>query len=87
MFIQEEVNNLKKALKTLQAPMKIIPFYPPLHYKSLQQNGKQDEQYWKEITAEFIKQNHNADTSRRGFLIEMFTEELPYEPFFIVLTL
>ena len=55
MFIQEEVNNLEKALKTLQALMKTIPFYLPPHYKSLQQNGKQDKQYWKEITAEFVK--------------------------------
>ena len=29
MFIQKEVNNLEKALKILQSPVKITPFYPP----------------------------------------------------------
>ena len=31
IFIQEEINNLEKALKTLQSPMKMILFYPPSH--------------------------------------------------------
>ena len=34
------------------------------YYKMLQSHGKQDKQYWKKITTEFIKQKHNADTSR-----------------------
>ena len=87
MFIQEEVNNLDKALKILQAPTKIIPFYPLPQYKTLQQNSEQNQQYWKKIAAEFIKQKHNANTSRRGFPIKMFTGGLPYEHFFIALTL
>ena len=32
VFIQEEVDNLKKALQTLQLPVKTIPFYPPPHF-------------------------------------------------------
>jgi len=36
---------------------------------------------------EFIKQKHNANMSKRGFPIEIFTEKLPHEPFFIALTL
>ena len=87
IFIQEEVNNLKKALKTFQLLMKMIPFYPRPHYKSLQWNGKQDTQYWKKIAVEFIKQKHNTDISRREFPIEMFTGGLPHESFFIALTL
>ena len=87
IFIQEEVNNLKKALKTFQLLMKMIPFYPLPHYKSLQWNGKQDKQYWKKIAVEFIKQKHNTDISRREFPIEMFTGGLPHESFFIALTL
>ena len=50
MFIQEKVNNLDKALKTLQAPIKIILLYSPPQYKTLWQNNKQSKQYWKEIT-------------------------------------
>ena len=59
IFIQE-VNNLEKALKMLQLPMKTIPFLPLLYYKAIQHNEEKD---WKEITAEFIKQKHNSDTS------------------------
>ena len=87
IFIQEEVDNLKKALKTLQVPVKTIPFYPLSQYKTLQKHGEQDKQYWKEITIEFIKQKHNANISRQGFLIEMFIEGLSHELFFIILTL
>ena len=36
---------------------------------------------------EFIKQKYNADINYWGFLIEMFTEGPPHEPFFIALTL
>lgn len=60
IFIQKEVNNLEKALKMLQSPMKTIPFFLLPHYKAIQHNGEKD---WKEITAEFIKQKHNSDTS------------------------
>jgi len=31
----KEVNNLEKALKTLQSPTKTIPFLSPTHYKSI----------------------------------------------------
>ena len=87
MFIQEKVNNLDKVLKTLQVLTKMIPFYPSPQYKTLQQNGRQNKQYWKEIAVEFIKQKHNANMSRRGFPIKMFTEGPPHELFFIILTL
>jgi len=54
VFIQEEIDNLEKTLKTLQSPVKIISFYLLLYYKTLQ---KHEEQYWKEITMEFIALN------------------------------
>ena len=54
-FIQDKINNLEKYIKFLQAPVKTIPFYLPLHYKSLQPNGEQDEQYWKEVAIKFLK--------------------------------
>ena len=87
VFIQEEVNNLEKALKTLQLPINTVQFYPPPHYKTLWRNREQDKQYWKEIAAKFIKQKHNLNTSRWGLLIEMNTGGPPHEPFFIALTL
>ena len=87
ILIQEEANNLDKILKIFQVPMKMIPFYPPPQYKTLQWNSKQNKQYWKEIAAEFIKQKHNTNMSRRGFPIEMFTGGLLHELFFITLIL
>ena len=85
IFIQEKINNLEKTLKILQSPVKTILFHSPPHYKTLQQNSEQNEQYWKEITIEFIKQKHNTNMSRRGFLIEMFIGGPPHKPFFITL--
>ena len=55
IFIQEKINNLENVLKNLQLPIKMMPFYLLLHYKSLQKDRKQDKQYWKEIAVEFIK--------------------------------
>ena len=42
-FIHDEVNNLEKTMKMLQAPVKTILFYPPPHYKTLWSNGEQNE--------------------------------------------
>jgi len=38
IFIQEEVYNLKKVLKTLQSLIKTISFFLPSHYKTIQQD-------------------------------------------------
>jgi len=59
IFIQK-VDNLKKAVRTLQLLTKIIPFLPPPHYKTIWQNKEKNIQYWKEIVVEFIKQKHNS---------------------------
>ena len=45
IFIQEEVNNLKKTLRILQAPVKTVPFYSPPYYKTLWSYSEQDKQY------------------------------------------
>ena len=34
-FIQDEINNLEKYMKFMQAPIKTTLFYSPSHYKSL----------------------------------------------------
>ena len=88
IFVQDEVNNLDKYMKLVQSPVKITSFYLPFYYKSLQPNRKQDMQYWNEITIKFLKQKHNADTTRCGFPIEMYIGEPPsYKLYFITLTL
>jgi len=35
IFIQDEINNLEKYMKYMQASIKMIPFYPPSQYKFL----------------------------------------------------
>lgn len=45
IFIQEEVYNLKKTLKTLQSLTKTISFLLPSHYKTIQQDREKDIQY------------------------------------------
>ena len=38
-MLQDEINNLEKTLKMLQSPVKIIPFLPPNHYKTIEHIG------------------------------------------------
>ena len=45
IFIQEEIDNLEKALKMLQFPIKTVLFYLPPYYKTFWRNEEQDEQY------------------------------------------
>ena len=35
IFLIEEVDNLERALKILQSPIKTIPFLSPAHYKTI----------------------------------------------------
>ena len=44
-ILQDEINNLEKALKILQAPVKMIPFLSPSHYKTIQANGEKNRTY------------------------------------------
>ena len=45
VFMQEEINNLEKVLKTLQSPTKTIPFLLLSYYKTIQQNREKNIQY------------------------------------------
>ena len=63
IFLIEEVDNLERALKILQSPIKTIPFLSLAHYKTIWQDGENNIQYWKEIVAEFIKWKHNLNMS------------------------
>ena len=86
-FIQDEVDNLNKYMKYMQSPIITTLFYLPPYYKSIWPQREQDKQYWKEIAIEFLKEKHNVDTTRKGFLIEIYMEGSPHKPYFIVLTL
>ena len=86
-FIQNKIENLEKYMKFIQAPIQTTPSYLLPYYKSLWLQGEQDKQYWKEIAVVFLKKKHNADTTRKGFLIKMYIEGPPHEPYFITLTL
>ena len=87
ILLKEEINNLEKIFKILQSPMKTIPFLLSVYYKSIWLDRENNIQYWNEITAEFIKQKHNSNTSHWRFLIKMYSEGLLHEPFFIILNL
>ena len=71
----------------MQSPVKIMPFYSLPYYKSIWPQGEQDEQYWNEITIAFLENKDNADTTRKGFPIEIYIGGPPYEPYFIILML
>ena len=87
IFIQDELDNLDKYMKYMQAPVKMMQLYPLLHYKSLKPQEEWDEQYWKEIAITFLEQKYDADIMRKGFLIEVYIGSPPYKPYFIALTL
>ena len=71
----------------MQALINTTLFYLPPHYKSLRPQEEQDKQYQKKIAVAFLKKKHNADITRKGFSIKMYTRGLSHEPYFIVLIL
>ena len=72
IFTQDKVNNLDKFMKIVQALVKTMLFYPLPHYKSLQPQGEQDEQYQNKVAVKFLKQKHNIDITRQEFPIEIY---------------
>ena len=71
----------------MQSPTKTMPFYPPPHYKSLQPQEEQDEQYQNEVAVKFLKQKHNMDITRKRLPIEIYLGGPPHEPYFITFIL
>ena len=74
-------------MKYMQLLVKTIPFYLPPHYKFIWPQGEQDKQYCNKIAIKFLKLNHNANMTGKGFPIEMYMRGLPHEVYFIVLIL
>jgi len=62
-MLQDEINNLEKALKILQSSVKTISFPPPSHYKTIQVNGEKNRTYWNDIAYQFLQKKHNTNTS------------------------
>ena len=87
IFIQDEINNLKKYMKFIQALIKTTPFYPPPYYKSLYSQEELDKQYWNKVAVVFLEKKHNANTTRKGFPIKMYIREPSHKLYFIALTL
>ena len=54
-IIQDEINNLEKVLKILQSLVKIIPFTPPSHYKTIQANEEKNRTYLNNIAYQLCK--------------------------------
>ena len=44
-ILQNKINNLEKVLKSLQSPIKTIPFLSPNYYKTIQVNGDKNKTY------------------------------------------
>ena len=84
-FIDKEIDNLIKYMKFVKFSTQTRIFQPPLYYQSLWSRGEQDSDFWKEVVIVLVNNKHNTETSRNGYLINMFQEEPPYEPFFITI--
>ena len=85
-MLQAEINNLEKALKMLQSPIRTIPFLPLTHYKTIQTNREKNKTYWNNIAYQFLQQKHNVDTSHQDIPIKIYTRGLPHK-LFLQLTL
>jgi len=84
-FITNEVKNLTKYIKFIQAPMQTRIFRPPPHYQALKSRGKQDSEFSKEVTTTLVDKKHNTETTRNGYPIVMFQGGLSHKPYFIVI--
>jgi len=84
-FIMDEVNNLFKYMKFVQVLIQTRIFQPLPHYQLLKSKDEQDFKFWKEVMMTFVDQKHNTEMLRNSYLIIMFQEGLPHEPYFIAI--
>ena len=84
-FIDKEIDNLLKYIKFIKSPTQTRIFQPPPYYQSLRSRGEQDPDFWKEIVTVLVDNKYNMETSRNGYLINMFQGEPLCEPFFIAI--
>jgi len=84
-FINKEVDNLLKYMKFIKSPTQIRIFRPPPYYQALRSRREQDPDFWNEIATALVGNKYNIETSRNGYLINIFQRGLPHEPFFIAI--
>ena len=71
-FIDEEINNLLKYMKFVKAPTQTRIFHLPPHYQSLQSQGEQDLDFWKEIAIALVNNRYNTETVCNRYPIKMY---------------
>ena len=84
-FVDKEVDNLLKYMKFVKFPTQTRIFWPPLHYQVLWSRGEQNSDFWNKIAMALIENKHNMETLRNEYLINMFQERPPHNPFFIAI--
>ena len=67
-FITDEVKNLLKYMKFVQAPTQTRILWPPPHYQSLKSRSEQDPEFWKEVATALVDQKHNVETIRNSIM-------------------
>jgi len=82
-FIMDEVKNLFKYIKFIQAPTQTRIFRLPPHYQSLKSRGEQDPEFFKEVVTALIDKKHNTKTARNSYQITMLQGGPPHKPYFI----
>jgi len=81
----DEVKNLFKYMKFVQAPIQTRISRLPSHYQALKSRSEQDPEFFKEVTITLVDEKYNTETSRNGYPIVMFQGGPLHEPYFIVI--
>jgi len=84
-FINEKINNLLKYIKFMKFSTQTRIFRPPPYYQSLQSREEQDPDFWKEVVIAFVNNKYNIETSRNGYLINIFQGKPLQKSYFIVI--
>ena len=84
-FVNEKIENLIKYMKFVKTPTQTRIFQPPPYYQSLQSQGEQDPEFWREVAIALVDNKSNTDIARNGYPIKIYQEGPPHEPFFIAI--
>ena len=67
----DEVENLFKYMKFIQAPMQTRIFRPSPYYQSLKSRGEQDPKFFKKVVTTLVDKKHNTEIARNSYQIAM----------------
>ena len=84
-FIDKKLNNLIKSMKFIKTPTQTRLFHPLAHYQFLKSRGEQDPNFWNKITMTRVDTWYNTEIIQNRYLIKMYQEGPPHEPFFIAI--